>query len=163
MTDSKIVLFPTSAINNLVLNELVNYSVSKSMLEWCTQFIKVSPDAIQNIIDMLLDIVVDKKIEVVDIPNLVLLVVGVLQSECKIHNMTNSEYILSFTKILNHMIIDFELFEVSPTLQNNDIVNAMFNSCFELLQVKLYCDIIYLVKPEKTFLEWIFDIVCFWK
>ena len=124
--------------NQKILSNLhTNYKTNPSLIEWCKLYISLSPNSLQNVLDTISDIIIDDQIEVVDIPNMVLLVVSNIQMEAKRYDIVCSDHILEFTKIMINMIIDYELFSVSPILQNNIVVEAMINSCLELIQIDL--------------------------
>ena len=144
-------------VNNtkLLLEVTAKYNNNKSFIEWCKLYISLSPNTLQNILDTISDVILDnEQIEVVDIPNMVLLIVSNVLLTSKQYDIVSSEHILNFTKLITHMIIDYELFEVSPILQNNIVVEAMINACLELIMIDLN------VKPaimreKKGFWDWI--------
>jgi hypothetical protein len=144
-------------VNNtkLLLEVTAKYNNNKSFIEWCKLYISLSPNTLQNILDTISDVILDnEQIEVVDIPNMVLLIVSNVLLTSKQYDIVSSEHILNFTKLIIHMIIDYELFAISPILQNNIVVEAMINACLELIMIDLN------VKPaimreKKGFWDWI--------
>ena len=127
----------THIINNtkLLLEVTTKYNNNKSFIEWCKIYISLSPNTLQNILDTITDIILDEQIEVVDIPNIVLVIVTNVSLTSKKYDIVSSEHILNLTKIIIHMIIDHELFAISPILQNNIVVEAMINACLELILI----------------------------
>ena len=169
----------------LILELTTKHNTNKPLVEWCKLFISLSPNALNNILDTIRDIIIDDQIDLVDIPNMVLLIISNVQIEAIQYDIVSSEHILCLTKIISHMIIDYELFSVSSILQNNIVVEAMINSCLELIQVDLKIlkkiktggDILYKndtecdmivgnnnTKKEETsdFWKWISSFICFW-
>lgn len=157
---TKVIPLPSTemiTINNtkLLLEVNAKYNNNKSFIEWCKLYISLSPNTLQNILDTISDVILDnEQIEVVDIPNMVLLIVSTVLLTSKQYDIVSSEHILNFTKLITHMIIDYELFAISPILQNNIVVEAMINACLELIMIDLN------VKPaimrEKNgFWDWI--------
>lgn len=154
---TKVIPLMIHDVNNtkLLLEVTAKYNNNKSFIEWCKLYISLSPNTLQNILDTISDIILDnEQIEVVDIPNMVLLIVSNVLLTSKQYDIVSSEHILNFTKLMIHMIIDYELFEVSPILQNNIVVEAMINACLELIMIDLN------VKPaimreKKGFWDWI--------
>ena len=127
-------------INNtkLIMEVTTKYNTNQPFIEWCKLYISLSPNTLQNILDTISDIILDdEQIEVVDIPNMVLLIVSNILMVSKKYNIVSSEHILNFTKLIIHMIIDYELFSVSLVLQNNIVVEAMINACLELILIDL--------------------------
>ena len=154
-------LMPTNTydVNNtkLLLEVTANYNNNKSFIEWCKLYISLSPNTLQNILDTISDIILDnEQIEVVDIPNMVLLIVSNILMASKKYDIVSSEHILNFTKLIIHMIIDYELFAVSLILQNNIVVEAMINACLELILVDLNLPkTLVIVEKKPNFWDWI--------
>ena len=157
----------------LMLELTTKHNMNKPFIEWCKLFISLSPNALQNILDTIRDIIIDDQIDIVDIPNMVLLIISNVQIESIQYDIVSPEYILNLTKIISHMIIDYELFSVSSILQNNIVVEAMINACLELIQIDLK-----ILKKIKTgentesqkkkkeetsdFWKWISSFICWW-
>jgi hypothetical protein len=144
------------------------YIADKSFIEWCKKYISLSPNTLQNIIDTTGDIIIDNnRMEVVDIPNMILLIISIIQKEAIRYDIVCSEHIISLTKIIMYTIIDYELFVVSPILQNNLVVEAMINSCLELAKMDLSTSTSFIVEKKENeknnFWDWITNIFCFWK
>ena len=173
--------------NNIELNNkkiiwelTTKHNENKPLILWCQLFISLSPNTLQNILDTIRDIIIDDQIDIVDIPNMVLLIISNIQIESIQYDIVSPEHILSLTKIITHMIIDYELFSVSPVLQNNIVVEAMINACLELIQVDLKIlkkiktgsgsgsgsgtnDLNHTKKEETSdFWKWLSSFVCFW-
>ena len=158
----------------LMLELTTKHNMNKLFIEWCKLFISLSPNALQNILDTIRDIIIDDQIDIVDIPNMVLLIISNVQIESIQYDIVSPEHILNLTKIISHMIIDYELFSVSPILQNNIVVEAMINACLELIQVdlkilkKIKTDGGILSKNDKKkeetsdFWKWISSFICWW-
>ena len=127
----------THIINNtkLIMELTTRYYNDRPFIEWCKIYISLSPNTLQNILDTITDIILDEQIEVVDIPNIVLVIVTNVSLTSKKYDIVSSEHILNLTKIIIHMIIDHELFAISPILQNNIVVEAMINACLELILI----------------------------
>jgi len=156
--------------NQLLLTDLsIKYISDQSFIEWCKLYIYLSPNTLQNILDTTRDIILDNnRIEVVDIPNMILLIITYLQKEAIRYDIICPEHIIGFTKMIMHTIIDYELFHISPILQNNIVIEAMINSCLELVQIDLLKKTN--IQPQQVtiqkksdFWEWISNFFCFWK
>jgi hypothetical protein len=115
----------------------------------------LSPTTLQNILDTITDIILDEQIEVVDIPNIVLVIVTNVSLAAKKYDIVSSEHILNLTKIIIHMIIDHELFRVSLSLQNNIVIEAMINSCLELVVINLNNTKPIIVSNKTNLWDWI--------
>ena len=159
---TKVIPLPSTemiTINNtkLLLEVNAKYNNNKSFIEWCKLYISLSPNTLQNILDTISDVILDnEQIEVVDIPNMVLLIVSNILLTSKQYDIVSSEHILNFTKLITHMIIDYELFEVSPILQNNIVVEAMINACLELIMIDLNLPkSLVIVEKKPNFWDWI--------
>lgn len=151
--------------NKKLISELtIKYNASNSFIEWCELLISLSPNILQNILDTISDIIIDDKIDVVDIPNIILLIVSNIQLNSKRYGIVCSEYMLDITKIIIHMIIDYELFCVSTILQNNIVVEAMINACLELILIDLNTKPnIPVIQENKTeFWDWLISVLSFW-
>ena len=154
--------------NQILLTDIsTKYVTDKPFIEWCKLYISLSPNTLQIIIDTIGDIILDNnRIEVVDIPNMILLIVTNIQKEANRYDLVCSEHIISFAKLIMYTIIDYELFIISPILQNNLVVEAMINSCLELVKIDLnqsYSSISTTNKNEFDFFSWIVHFFCFWK
>lgn len=153
--------------NQLLLKDIS--TKDKSFIEWCKLYISLSPNTLQNILDITGDIIIDSNImEVVDIPNMILLIISYVQKEAIRYDIVCSDHIINITKIIIHTIIDYELFVISPVLQNNLVIEAMINSCLELVKIDLLkskLDDKKVVVVEKTgFWDWVITkFFCFWK
>jgi hypothetical protein len=124
--------------NQLLLKYTNTSTKDKSFIEWCKLYISLSPNTIQTILDITGDIIIDNnRMEVVDIPNMILLIISYVQEEAIRYDIVSSEHIISLTKIIIYTIIDYELFAISPILQNNLVIEAMVNSCLELVKIDL--------------------------
>lgn len=123
---------------NLLKDITTKYITDHSCIEWCKIYISLSPNTLQNILDTTGDIIIDNNhMEVVDIPNMILLIISIIQKEAIRYDIVSSEHIISLTKIIIYTIIDYELFAISPILQNNLVIEAMVNSCLELVKIDL--------------------------
>jgi len=152
----------------LILELTTKHNTNKPLVEWCKLFISLSPNTLQNILDTIRDIIIDDEIDLVDIPNMILLIISNVQMEAMRYDIVSSEHMVNFTKIISHMIIDYELFGTSPYLQNNIVVEAMINSCLELIQIdlKMLKKPVVVVEPKKEetsdFWKWVSSFICFW-
>ena len=162
--------------NQILLKDIISaprtkYILDKSFIEWFKLYISLSPNTLQNIIDTTGNIIIDNnRMEVVDIPNMILLIISIIQKETIRYDIVSSEHIIKFTKIIIYTIIDYELFAISPILQNNLVIEAMVNSCLELAKIDLLKksdDKIIVVENKNTntgFWDWVITkFFCFWK
>lgn len=158
--------------NQLLLKYTNTSTKDKSFIEWCKLYISLSPNTIQTILDITGDIIIDNnRMEVVDIPNMILLIISYVQEEAIRYDIVSSEHIIKITKIIIYMIIDYELFAISPILQNNLVIEAMVNSCLELAKIDLLKSsnndkkVMMDNKNTKTsFWDWVITkFFCFWK
>jgi hypothetical protein len=151
-------------LKKIIFLELTTkYNASFPLLEWCKLFFSLSPDTFQHILDTIEDIVLFGQIEAVDIPNIVLLVITNIQNVSKKYDIVCREHMISLTKILTNIIIDYELFHVCSILKNNMVIEAMINSCIELIQIDLNSmienkDIVLKPKPKESFWDWLYNI-----
>jgi len=147
----------THIINNtkLIMEVTTRYYNDRPFIEWCKIYISLSPTTLQNILDTITDIILDEQIEIVDIPNIVLVIVTNVSLAAKKYDIVSSEHILNLTKIIIHMIIDHELFSVSLSLQNNIVVEAMINSCLELVLINLNNTKPIIVSNKTNLWDWI--------
>jgi hypothetical protein len=150
----------------------MKYILDKSFIEWFKLYIILSPNTLQNILDTTGDIIIDNnRMEVVDIPNMILLIISIIQKEAIRYDIVCSEHIVSLTKIIMYTIIDYELFAISPILQNNLVIEAMINSCLELVKIDLSQKsddkkvVVVINENKKTdFWDWVITkFFCFWK
>jgi hypothetical protein len=127
----------------------------------------LSPNTLQNIIDTTRHIILDNnRVDVVDIPNMILLIVTNIQKDANRYDIVSSTHIISLSKLIMYTIIDYELFTISPILKNNIVIEAMINSCLELVQINLSTSTSFTVtveKKEDDFWDWISNFFCFWK
>jgi len=157
----------TETQNQLLLKDIS--TKDKSFIEWCKLYISLSPNTLQDILDITGDIIIDSNLmEVVDIPNMILLIISYVQKEAIRYDIVCSDHIINFTKIIIHTIIDYKLFVISPILQNNLVIEAMINSCLELVKIDLLkskLDDKKINENEKTsFWDWVITkFFCFWK
>ena len=162
--------------NQILLKDIISapstkYILDKSFIEWFKLYISLSPNTLQNILDTTGNIIIDNnRMEVVDIPNMILLIISIIQKETIRYDIVSSEHIIKFTKIIIYTIIDYELFAISPILQNNLVIEAMVNSCLELAKIDLLRksdDKIIVVENKNTntgFWDWVITkFFCFWK
>lgn len=156
---------PLSCSNHILLKDLTTkYLSDHSFIEWCKLYISLSPNTIQNVLDTLGDIILDNnRMEVVDIPNMILLIVTMVQKEANRYDIVSSEHIISFTKMIMYTIIDYELFVISPILQNNIVIEAMINSCLELVKIDLSKQLVVVENKKSDFWDWLSNLFCFWK
>ena len=163
---------PITKNNQILLNDLTTKYISDhSFIEWCKLYISLSPNTLQNILDTTRDIIIDNnRIEVVDIPNMILLIITNVRNEAKRYDIVSSEHIISLTKIIMYTIIDYDLFTISPILHNNIVIEAMINSCLELVKMDLlqksssFIPITPIsLKRKNDFWDWLINIFCFWK
>ena len=167
MNEIKITPSSSAQINNRILLTDINtkYISDHSFIEWCKLYISLSPNTLQNIIDSIGDIIIDNnRVEVVDIPNMILLIISNVQKEAIRYDIVSSDHIISFTKLIIYTIIDYELFHISPILKNNIVMEAMINSCLELVQIDLKKTNTYTgVNKNTDFWDWITNFFWFWK
>jgi hypothetical protein len=155
--------------NQLLLKDIsMKYVFDKSFIEWCKLYISLSPNTIQNILDITGNIIIDNnRMEVVDIPNMILLIISYVQKEAIRYDIVSSEHIISITKIIMYTIIDYELFVISPVLQNNLVIEAMINSWLELVKIDLLKSNndkkIVVINKKTSFWDWLTNFFCFWK
>lgn len=156
-----------SSPNQILLKDLTTkYLSDYAFIEWCKLYISLSPNTIQNVLDTLGDIILDNnRMEVVDIPNMILLIVTMLQKEANRYDIVSIDHIIGFTKIIIYTIINYELFVISPILQNNIVIEAMVNSCLELVKIDLSMkSVVVVVENKKSdFWDWLSNLFCFWK
>ena len=156
-----------SSPNQILLKDLTTkYLSDYAFIEWCKLYISLSPNTIQNVLDTLGDIILDNnRMEVVDIPNMILLIVTMVQKEANRYDIVSIDHIIGFTKIIIYTIIDYELFVISPILQNNIVIEAMVNSCLELVKIDLSMkSVVVVVENKKSdFWDWLSNLFCFWK
>jgi hypothetical protein len=159
-------------LKDITNNENMKYILDKSFIEWFKLYISLSPNTLQNILDTTGDIIIDNnRMEVVDIPNMILLIISYVQKEAIRYDIVCSEHIVSLTKIIMYTIIDYELFAISPILQNNLVIEAMINSCLELVKIDLSQKsddkkiVVVINENKKTdFWDWVITkFFCFWK
>jgi len=159
-------------LKDITNNENMKYILDKSFIEWFKLYISLSPNTLQNILDTTGDIIIDNnRMEVVDIPNVILLIISIIQKEAIRYDIVCSEHIVSLTKIIMYTIIDYELFAISPILQNNLVIEAMINSCLELVKIDLSQKsddkkiVVVINENKKTdFWDWVITkFFCFWK
>jgi hypothetical protein len=166
-------LYNQILLKDITNNENMKYILDKSFIEWFKLYISLSPNTLQNILDTTGSIIIDNnRMEVVDIPNMILLIISIIQKEAIRYDIVCSEHIVSLTKIIMYTIIDYELFAISPILQNNLVIEAMINSCLELVKIDLLKSklddkkiVAVINENEKTsFWDWVITkFFCFWK
>lgn len=154
-----------SSPNQILLKDLTTkYLSDYAFIEWCKLYISLSPNTIQNVLDTLGDIILDNnRMEVVDIPNMILLIVTMVQKEANRYDIVSIDHIIGFTKIIIYTIIDYELFVISPILQNNIVIEAMVNSCLELVKIDLSMKSVVVENKKSDFWDWLSNLFCFWK
>jgi hypothetical protein len=168
MNEIKIAPSSSAQLNNILLTDItIKYNTDHSFIEWCKLYISLSPNTLQNIIDTTRHIILDNnRVDVVDIPNMILLIVTNIQKDANRYDIVSSTHIISLSKLIMYTIIDYELFTISPILKNNIVIEAMINSCLELVQINLSTSTSFTVtveKKEDDFWDWISNFFCFWK
>lgn len=170
MTESKIVpeIMSSQRNNQILLTDITTkkYISDRSFIEWCKLYISFSPNTLQDILDTAGNIILDNnQVEVVDIPNMILLIITNIQKEAIRYDIVSADHIISLTKLILYTIIDYELFQISPILKNNIVMEAMINSCLELVQIDLKKTSSSSLSAEKTdfWWDWITNFFCFWK
>jgi len=151
--------------NEILLKDLTTkYLSDYAFIQWCKLYISLSPNTLKNIIDTIGDIILDNnRIEVVDIPNMVLLVITNIQKEANRYDIVSIDHIIGLTKIIMYTIIDYDLFVISPILQNNIVIEAMINSCLELVKIDIQQKQQVSTNQKSDFWNWLSNLFCFWK
>lgn len=129
------------ALQTSVLASISEQSLSTPENNWIIGLIHNSPDCFVKIIDVLHDILSNQRIEISDIPNVVLLVATIFREAALDSEMFDTEYLLLLIQITSMCILDTDpktkIYEIDvPLDQPHDmIIDCMIHSCMELLKM----------------------------
>jgi hypothetical protein len=111
-----------------------SYNLTQVEINWIKKYINLCPGSFINITNQINDIISDGKIDIHDIPKIIILISNIYYNNT-IKNEIESDNIIVFVKITIDSIIESDLFFL-PNLEKK-ILESLINSSLDLLKMNI--------------------------
>ena len=118
-----------------LLQSIHSYELKEDEKKWITEFIQVSPECLSEIDDDIKTIILDRIIDLHDIPFLIKLFAVTYNSEMVKQDIVNSKYLITFIKFSLNVLLEPQFLILSKI--EIDIVEKVIDTSLSLLTMKL--------------------------